>query len=48
MLKMVLEGRFEGKKTQGRPRTRFMDSLINGRSYGEVKRIAEDRNQWLN
>ena len=48
MLKMVLEGRFEGKKTPGRPRIQFMDTLMNGKSYGELKKIAQDRNQWLN
>ena len=48
LLKTVLESRFEGKKKQGRPRTRLLDSLRDGKSYGQLKTIAQDRYQWLN
>ena len=36
LLKTVLEGRFEGKTKQGRPRTRLLDSLRDGKSYGQL------------
>ena len=48
LLKLVLEGRFDGKPARGRPRARFLDALLNGQSYGELKRRAEDRREWLN
>ena len=40
--------RFEGKTKQGHPRTRLLDSLSDGKSYGQLKTIAQDRYQWLN
>ena len=42
LLKTVLEGRFERKTKQGRPRTRLFDSLRDGKSYGQLKTIAQD------
>jgi len=47
LLKEVIEGRMEGKRTQGRPRTGMLDEL-GGRSYGKMKRRAERRDEWRN
>ena len=45
LLKVVLEGRMEGKRPRGRPRMGMIDELIEG-SYGDMKRMAEDRQKW--
>jgi hypothetical protein len=45
VLKEVMEGRMEGKKTRGRPRTGMLTELIRG-SYGKMKRMAENREEW--
>jgi len=47
LLKEVIEERMEGKRTQGRPRTGMLDEL-SGRSYGDMKRRAENRDEWRN
>ena len=38
-----------GKKTRGRPRRIWMDEITEWtglKTYGEAKRIAEDRKRW--
>jgi len=45
LLKLVIEGRMEGKKPRGRPRMGMIDDLLEG-SYMGMKRRAEDRNTW--
>ena len=45
LLKDVLEGRMEGRRTRGRPRKGMIDDLKEG-SYGDMKRRAEDREGW--
>ena len=47
LLKEVIEGRMEGKRTVGRRRKRFMDMLNIGR-YEDIKRKAQQRDQWRN
>ena len=45
LLKLVLEGRMEGKRPRGRPRIGMIDELKEG-SYVSMKRRAEDREKW--
>ena len=45
LLKLVLEGRMEGKRPRGRPRIGMIDELKEG-SYVNMKRRAEDREKW--
>jgi len=42
LLKDVIEGRIEGKRTRGRRRIDMIDELMEG-TYGQMKRRAEDR-----
>jgi len=45
LLKDVIEGRMEGKRTQGRRRIGMIDELMEG-TYGQMKRRAEDIVGW--
>jgi hypothetical protein len=45
LLKLVLEGTMVGKRPRGRPRIRMIDDLKEV-SYTEMKRMAEDRDNW--
>lgn len=45
LMRDVMEGRMEGKRSRGRPRTGMLDDLI-GKTYGDMKRRAEDRDDW--
>ena len=45
LLKLVIEGRMEGKRPRGRPRIGMMDDIMMG-SYGDMKRMALDRDSW--
>ena len=45
----ILEGKMYGKKPRGRPRRIWMDDITEWtglKTYGEAKRIAEDRKRW--
>jgi hypothetical protein len=42
LMRDVMEGRMEDKRSRGRPRTEMLDDLI-GKTYGDMKRKAEDR-----
>jgi hypothetical protein len=43
----ILEGRVEGKRKVGRPNRTWMDDVLKWlKSYGEVKRAAEERQRW--
>ena len=45
----ILEGKVFGKRDRGRPRKTWMGDLVKWtgfKSYGEVKRSAEDRHRW--
>jgi len=50
LLKTVLEGKIEGKRTRGKPRRKMLDLLMEQGdkkiSYQELNRRAEDRIQW--
>ena len=49
LLKIVLEGRMEGKKTVGRPRITMMDWMMDksaNRGYKEIKELAQDGGAW--
>ena len=46
---IILEGKIEGKRAQGRPRLTWINDIkvwTRLKTYGEVKRIAEDRYRW--
>jgi hypothetical protein len=45
LLKEAMEGRMEGKRGRGRPRTGMLDDL-KGESYAGMKRRAENREEW--
>ena len=45
----LLEGKISGKGARGRPRRTWMNDIIDWTgidTYGEIKRVAEDRNRW--
>ena len=49
LLRTVWEGRMEGKKVVGRPRTKILDWMIqetDGGTYEDLKKLAMDRKQW--
>jgi len=50
LLRTTLEGRIQGKKGSGRPRTMFLDWLLKAEedkiSYDELKMLAQDRSRW--
>ena len=44
-----LEGKVEGVRKRGRPRDTWIQDLLNWtgmKTYGELKRIAEERDKW--
>ena len=45
IVKEVIEGRMEGKRSRGRPRAGMLDDLVVV-SYGDTKRRAENRGEW--
>ena len=46
MLVTLLEGRMEGRTTRGRRRLNMLSDLVNGDTYGQTKRRAQDRSGW--
>ena len=48
MLKEIIEGRFEGKRSRGRKRIGMLDSLLNGENFEIMKRRTNDRIAWRN
>ena len=52
LLKKVIEGRLQGKKIPGRPRTMLLDALTtqedeeNEINYAKLKEKAQDREAW--
>ncbi|VVC32501.1 Hypothetical protein CINCED_3A022619 [Cinara cedri] len=45
----IIEGKMEGKRGQGRPRTSFVKQMISDArlsSYAELKRLAGNREEW--
>jgi len=45
LMRKIMEGRIEGKRTRGRPRTAMLDDLRFW-SYEDMKRRAENRAEW--
>jgi len=45
LLREVIEGKMVGKRPRGRPRIGMLNELI-GDSYGDMKRRAENRQEW--
>ena len=45
LMKLVLEGRMEGKRLRGRPRMVMIDDVLD-ETYGDMKRKAESRENW--
>ena len=46
---LVLEGKFDGKRTRGRPRRTWIDDAtqwMSKKKYDEVKRLAGDMDTW--
>lgn len=46
LLKLVIEGRMEGKRPRGRKRIGMFEELLEGGSYGMMKERARDRIAW--
>jgi hypothetical protein len=46
LLKDVMEGKLEGKRVRGRPRLGMLHELMEGGTYEQMKRMAEDRDRW--
>ena len=49
LLRTVWEGRMEGKKVVGRPRTKVLDWMIqktDGGTYEDLEKLAMDRKRW--
>ena len=44
LLRIVIEGRVEGRRPPGRLRTGILDRIKNGSSYQSIKRRAFERN----
>ena len=45
----MMEGKISEKRARGRPRRTWMNDIIDWTgidTYGEIKRVAEDRNRW--
>ena len=45
LMKLVLEGRMEGKRPRERPRMGMIDDVLD-ETYGDMKRKAENRENW--
>ncbi|GFR57630.1 endonuclease-reverse transcriptase [Elysia marginata] len=49
LLQLALEGRMEGRTGRGRPKKSWTDDIkqwTHRRTYGEIKRKAESREEW--
>src|SRR6476661_3044917 len=45
LMKLVLEGRMEGKRPREKPRMGMIDDVLD-ETYGDMKRKAENRENW--
>ena len=46
LMREVMEGRMERKRTRGRPRKGMLDEFLENESYAQMKRKAHDRESW--
>ena len=46
LMKDMIEGRIDGKRGRGRRRLSMLHELMEGGSYEQLKRKAEDRELW--
>jgi Reverse transcriptase (RNA-dependent DNA polymerase) len=46
LLRETIEGRIKGKCLRGRPRQKMLDNILNGHTYANIKKIAQDRLRW--
>jgi len=50
LLRTVLEGKIEGRKTRGKPRMKLLDGIVTKGytklSYSELKSAAQDQTKW--
>ena len=46
MLRNVIEGKMDGKRTRGRKRVGMLDGLMGEGGYSELKERAQDRQGW--
>ena len=46
LLRKVIEGKMEGKRTRGRKRKGMLDILLEEEDYISLKRRAQDRMRW--
>ena len=48
LMKLAIQGKFQGKRRRGRPQTAFLDNVqkVTGLSTVEIFRAAEDRERW--
>ncbi|KAL4083943.1 hypothetical protein QTP88_029259 [Uroleucon formosanum] len=51
LLYIIIEGKMNGKRDRGRPRTSYIKKMISDAglaNYKELKRLAENRDEWRN
>ena len=46
LLKQVIEGKMDGRRTRGRKGNGMLDVLLAGNDYSVMKRRAQDRTKW--
>jgi len=51
LLYIIIEGKMNGKRDRGRPRTSYIKRMISDAglaNYKELKRLADNRDEWRN